>query len=216
MNGLNLYQWLGWPGLSATHRCTTDRCGEEPVTPVERTMQPMRQRVASILFTDIAGFSVQMATHPQLEVVADLDRYFGRVSRCVGAAQGRVDKLMGDGLLAVFDIPEAAITAALAIQQAVAYFNARQLARRRSVFPTRIAVDTGPVIEAQLRACPTQQPTVFGSAVNFAAHLLKQTAPGRILISQRTRTELPDQLSVGQERLVVVDTEASLNTVYEM
>lgn len=216
MNSLNFYQWLGWPGLTTPQQRNPHPDNQTVTTPLEVTPKPMHQRVASILFTDIAGFSVQMATHPQLEVVTDLDRYFGRVSRCVGAAQGRVDKLIGDGLLAVFDTPEAAVSAALAIQQAVAYFNVRQLARRRSVFPTRIAVDTGPVVEAQLRACPTQQPTVFGGAVNYAAHLLKQTGPGRILISQRTRAELPDHLSVGQERLVIVDAEASLNAVYEM
>ena len=172
-------------------------------------------RSASILFTDVAGFSVQMTVHPQLEVVAQLDDYFQILTRCVQRYHGRVDKFIGDGMLAVFDRPDEAVNAAQAIQQAVARFNTAQQARQRCAFPTRIAVDTGLVVVARLSACPHQNETIFGRVVNCAAHLLKHASPGRVLISQHTWCQLTDRLNVGQERLIVVKEELKPVVVYE-
>src|SRR4030081_3398253 len=73
------------------------RCG----TPAPLAASPER-RVVSVLFADINGF-----THTSERVDAEvakalLDDVFSRLQAAVTQYEGTVDKLIGDGLMAVF------------------------------------------------------------------------------------------------------------------
>lgn len=177
-------------------------------------------RQATILFTDVAGFSLRMASRSQAEVVASLDRYFEILSACVYRNGGRVDKFIGDGMMAVFDEADSAVQAAREIQAEVARFNTIQLARRRCSFPTRIAVDTGPVIvmRGALSAYPGQGQTVLGQAVNVAAHLAQLAPPERVFVSQSTCALLRTHNANGceKEQLLVVKGQPEPMVVYEL
>lgn len=173
-------------------------------------------RPTTILFTDIAGFSLRMAARSQEEVVSSLDRYFQILSRCVHRHHGRVDKFIGDGMMAVFDEPDDAVRAAFEIQDEVARFNIIQLVRGRCTFPTRIAVNTGPVIVTRLSARPDQGQTVLGQAVNVAAHLAQQAPPDRVFISQSTRNRLKNSDGCNRQQLIAVKGQLEPIIVYEI
>src|SRR5262245_50475648 len=85
---------------------------------------------AAVIFSDIRSFTTISEALDPTVVVAWLDAFYSRMSREIIAEQGVVDKLMGDGILAVFGAPipsdrpgDAAFRAALRMQRGLADLN---------------------------------------------------------------------------------------------
>ena len=94
-----------------------------------------------MLFADLAGYTALSRELDAEEVHALLGRFFERVDRVVEEHGGRVDKHIGDCVMAVFGAPvahgndaERAVRAALAVRDAMPAVSAevgRELARAR-------------------------------------------------------------------------------------
>ena len=65
--------------------------------------RPACVRVAAVLFVDIRGFTRLSETKLAFDVVYILNAFFAEAGRAVEAGGGRVDKYIGDGLMAVFE-----------------------------------------------------------------------------------------------------------------
>ena len=86
---------------------------EEVVVGPERNSPHSADRaLATVLFTDIVGSTDQAAALGDARWAEILDDHDRICSRAVGEARGRIVKMTGDGLLATFDGPATAITAA--------------------------------------------------------------------------------------------------------
>jgi class 3 adenylate cyclase len=142
---------------------------------------------ASILFTDIAGFSAALARLPrdqQQQVLESLTgEYYSLLQQSVRNYGGGVDKFIGDGMMAVFHNSRDAVRAAWQIQERVARFNAQQERRGHPPFQTRTAIASGWVIRRNLGPFWRRDQTYLGNAVNTASHLSKVGQPGQVLIS---------------------------------
>ena len=66
------------------------------------------EREIAILFVDIRGFTALSEGRLPYDVVFVLNRYFAAIGRAVEAAGGRVDKFIGDGVMALFGIERGA------------------------------------------------------------------------------------------------------------
>ena len=55
------------------------------------------------MFTDIAGFTRLAETLPPTLVARLLRGHFRLLAQCIESERGRIDKIMGDGLIAVWD-----------------------------------------------------------------------------------------------------------------
>jgi adenylate cyclase len=148
-------------------------------------------RQVSILVTDIIDFSDLMATWPKEMVVASLNDYFQRLSKCVYHHRGQVDKFVGDGMVAVFQSADDAVYAARAIQRVVMARNSAGATGSGPSFPTRIVVDSGPAVITSLGLGRDRAATVMGPVVNTASHLAKTLPPGRVFISHDTCCRIP-------------------------
>ncbi|GAB4531753.1 MAG: hypothetical protein Kow0063_11400 [Anaerolineae bacterium] len=173
-------------------------------------------RLVSVLFTDIAGFSELMNTWPLESVVSSLSSYFERLSRCIYRHNGQVDKFIGDGMLAVFQSPDDAVNAARAIQREVALYNTGQARRRRCAFPTRIVVDTGPVVRTRLGLGRDRGWTVMGPVVNTASHLVKSLPPGKVFMSHATCCRLTERGDLWLTVAQGTDRNGNRMAVYEI
>ncbi len=135
------------------------------------------RRLVTALFTDLEGFSAATNTLPPEALIATLDRYFAVLNAQVLAQGGMVDKIVGDGMHALFNAPldqpghaEAALRAAAAIVQATE-------ALRRDLpglGRTRIGIETGPAILGDVGGgdgAGRIDYTAHGPAVNLAARL---------------------------------------------
>jgi class 3 adenylate cyclase len=147
--------------------------------------------VATLMFTDIEGFTGLSERLPPAQVAAILNTYLGTVVPAIQRHGGVVNSFIGDGLFASFNLPlpldnhaAAALTAALEIQSALA---ATHLVGG-VVLRTRIGINTGTVIGVTIGTDNRLNYTVLGDAVNIASRveqLNKQFGTG-ILATEST------------------------------
>lgn len=145
--------------------------------------------MVSVLFADLVGFTAHTAQSDPEDVRARLTVYHREIREDVERFGGRVEKLMGDGVFAVFgapaaheDDPERAVRAALRMQRSVEDLNAADPELSLSV---RIAVTTGEAI-VQLSDDDPDREGIIGDVVNTAARLEAVAPPGGIVVDERT------------------------------
>jgi class 3 adenylate cyclase len=145
-----------------------------------------RLQALTILTTDIQGFTTLNARMSVDVLIDDLNRYFDMLATTVYQARGDVDKFLGDGMLAFFVSPVAALQAACRIQRRVAAFNALQASKQRPTFPTRLGLVTGPCLVARIGSRARQEVTVLGDTVNTSSRLQALAQVGAILMDETT------------------------------
>lgn len=123
---------------------------------------------ASVLVSDIRGFTRYADGRPPAEVLAFLNRVQGAFADIVRQQGGVVDKFLGDGMLAVFgafqsqsDHAVRALHAAAAMLRAADGFDVR----------IGVGVHTGMVIVGTLGSGERLELTVIGDTVNAASRL---------------------------------------------
>jgi adenylate cyclase len=144
----------------------------------------LQRRLAAILAADVVGYSALMqraeeATYAEFELLKreviepGLSRY-----------DGRLIKTTGDGALAEFASPSAAVRCAVEIQESIA--------SGRSSLKLRIGVNLGEVIVGA-------DGDLFGDGINIAVRLEGVADPSGILISEKVYNEVEGKLDAGFE-----------------
>jgi class 3 adenylate cyclase/tetratricopeptide (TPR) repeat protein len=164
------------PGARFCHHCGTR-------LPSVATVSTTERRVVTVLFGDLSDFTAWSEDLDPERVSAVTDRVLAAFAGAVTTFGGHVDKLTGDGIMAVFgapvaheDDPDRAVRAALAMQRAVR----RVLdAEEGGGVPLklRVGLNTGEVV-AGVQA--NLEYTVIGDAVNTAARLADIAAVGSV------------------------------------
>ena len=130
------------------------------------------------MFTDLEGFTGLAETLPPTLVARLLRRHFSLLLRCIAAEHGRVDKVMGDGLVAVWG--EAAdggaacapaLRAALAIRAAMGVDNAWRRERGLAALRLRVGIHAGPLVATSLGRTIGLGTLLCGDTVNVAQRL---------------------------------------------
>ncbi len=147
--------------------------------------------LATILYTDIVGFTTTAESMSPEHVVGMLNEYFPAVIEPITRCGGVVNQFQGDAMLVTFNVPvEDPNHAQHAVQAAVEIQAALQGRLFEGVtLDTRIGVNTGQVIAGNVGSGDRMNYTVHGDAVNLAARLeqLNKEYDSRILISESTR-----------------------------
>jgi len=153
-------------------------------------------RDATILFTDIQGFSTISERLPPERLIAMLNAYFEVVVAPIEAQGGVIHQFQGDAILATFNLPvDDADHAARAVQTALDIQDV--LVRERfdggdDAAPvelvTRIGINTGLITGGTVGAGGRLGYTVHGDHVNVAARIeeLNKLHGTRVLVSERT------------------------------
>jgi adenylate cyclase len=143
----------------------------------------------TILFADMKEFTRLTELVEPAALINLLDQYFTTFDEICGRHQLERIKTMGDAYLAVAGVPRASSThatdaclAALEIQATVARMKAQREKARLPALEVRIGLHAGPVI-AGLVGKRRFSYDVWGDAVNIAALMEANGAPGRINIS---------------------------------
>jgi class 3 adenylate cyclase len=122
----------------------------------------------SILFADIRNFTPYAEKSSPEEVGVKLNRFLTEMVMIVFKYQGRIDKFIGDCVMAVFGSPvklkNSAFNACLAAREMVK--RAKELG-----FQIGAGINTGEVISGNFGSPMRMEYTVIGDAVNLAARL---------------------------------------------
>jgi class 3 adenylate cyclase len=146
---------------------------------------------ATVMFTDIEGFTTLSERIPPAEVATVLNAYLGAVVPVIQRHGGVVNSFIGDGLFASFNLPlpcvdhaAAAIAAAIEIQRVL---DAGPLAGHVAL-RTRIGINTGTVIGVTIGTENRLNYTLLGDAVNIASRIeqLNKHFGTRILATEST------------------------------
>jgi class 3 adenylate cyclase len=154
----------------------------------------LREEVeATILFSDIRGFSSLAERLPAREVAEVVGRHLAAMVEVVTANGGVLDKFAGDAVMAVFGAPRPtadharrALACAAAMQRQQVALNAEAEQQGLPAFQIGIGVNTGTVIAGTLGGPGRLDYTVLGDAVNIAQRLQAVAAGGEILATAVT------------------------------
>ena len=156
------------------------------------------QKMVTVMFTDIVGFSALSEQMPASETAEMLNQHFSILVACIEAEGGMVDKYIGDSVMAfwepdaVGDSVDRALQAARQIRTQVTQDNEHRRRDGRVAPAVRIGVHTGPALVGNIGAPGRVNYTLVGDTVNVAARLeqlSKEVAPDgdtRILVSGDT------------------------------
>ncbi len=140
------------------------------------------EREIAILFADIRGFTALSEGRLPYDVVFILNRYFAAVGRAVESAGGRVDKFLGDGVMALFGIESGAqagcreaLTAARLMSERMGELNSSLRGEIAQPLRIGIGIHTGPIIIGEMGYGGATSITAIGDAVNTASRLEELT-----------------------------------------
>jgi len=148
---------------------------------------------ASILFSDIRGFSTVAETTPARELATMLTRHLSAMAEVVTEHGGSIDKFAGDAVMAVFGAPRPepdhavrAVRCAVAMQQRQSELNEEAMEQGLRPLHVGIGVNTGVVVAGTVGGGGRLEYTVLGDAVNVAQRLQSAASAGEVLITGAT------------------------------
>jgi class 3 adenylate cyclase len=148
------------------------------------------RRVVSVLFVDLVGFTSKSEQLDPEDVRSFLTVYYERARAEIERFGGRVEKFIGDAVMAVFgapvaygDDPERAVRAAMAVRDSIAEMDQ---ADPLLVLQVRAGVNTGEAI-VELGARPEAGVAmVAGDVVNTAARLQSNAPVNEVVVGEET------------------------------
>ena len=155
-------------------------------------MQGQEQEIA-ILFADIRGFTTFSEQKLPYDVVFVLNRYFRSMGEAIEQAGGRVDKFIGDGIMALFGIDgnsrdgaRAGLAAAVKMSERLDELNSLLKADLSQPLRIGIGVHAGPAIVGEMGYGPAISVTAIGDTVNTSSRLEAKTKDfgAQLIVSQ--------------------------------
>jgi adenylate cyclase len=176
-----------------------------------------QQLVATVLFTDLVGFTSVSEKLPPEELMDWLNEFMEPMAKQVSAHGGVIEQFTGDAIVAVFGVPIArkdeeeisqdainAVNCALAMGTVLRDLNGHWLAQNRPTTAMRIGIYTGPMVAGSLGSSDRLEYVVIGDTVNVASRLESfdkelffplrlDGRPCRILIGEATLRRLRER-----------------------
>jgi len=154
---------------------------------------------ASVMFSDIRGFTTLAESQPPEETIELLNTYYTLMFDAIAGRGGIVSHMAGDGLMAIFGAPlplpdhcDAAVRAALEMIEMMGLFNVERRGAGKPEIRIGIGIASGEMVAGYTGTNDRATYTCIGDTVNLASRLEAHTkVAGRvILIDAVTRAGL--------------------------
>jgi adenylate cyclase len=158
-----------------------------------------KDRVATVLFVDIRGFTTMSENYQASEVLRLLNEYYEVLVEVVFRHEGTVDKFIGDEMMVIWGAPVGTRqrpspggdggagheNGALGIQS-------EKHSNGRPEIKIGIGINTGNLMAGYIGSSHTMSYSVIGDTVNTASRLCSAALPGQILVSEETWAKVQD------------------------
>ena len=136
------------------------------------------ERVLTVMFTDIVGFSTLAEHMPAQDVAVLLNEHFALVGGCIEKQEGTIDKYIGDCVMAFWSAPiqqldhaRRAYLAAKDIDEKMRAYNAQRRSKGLHPIRMRIGMHSGRVVVGNIGFQGRVNYTAVGDAVNVAQRI---------------------------------------------
>jgi len=180
---------------------------------------------ATVMFSDIRGFTTLTEQLGAQGTVALLNEYFTLMVDCIQKEEGMLDKFIGDAIMAAFGIPvgheddaDRAVRAAIAMIKTLEEWNRHRQAEGKLPVNIGIGLNTDTVVSGNIGSRKRMDYTIIGDGVNLASRLesaCKQYG-ARILVSEFTINKLQGTYRKREIDRVVVKGKTEPVGVYEI
>ena len=150
-----------------------------------------QEQEATILFSDIRGFTSMSETMSPTEVVETLNDYFNLMIEIIFKYNGTLDKIIGDALMVIFGAPIAneddtknAVLTAIEMQEKLIEFNQDRIINLKKPIRIGIGINRGKVISGNIGSKQQMNYTVIGDSVNLASRLCSVAKEDEIIVSE--------------------------------
>ena len=159
---------------------------------------------ASVMFSDIRGFTTLAESQPPEETIELLNTYYTLMFDAIAGHGGIVSHMAGDGLMAIFGAPlplpdhcDAAVRAAIEMIEMMGLFNVERRGAGKPEIRIGIGIASGEMVAGYTGTNDRAAYTCIGDTVNLASRLEAHTkvAERVILIDAVTRAGLRDSLA---------------------
>jgi adenylate cyclase len=164
---------------------------------VARTFQ---LRKVAILFADLRDFTALAEQMTADQVAHFLNDYRRRIADPIARHEGVIDKFIGDGVMAIFGVPEAsandarnAVRSGLELVSAIETWRRERLAQGLTAVEVGIGIHYGDVIAGALGDEQRLEYSVVGDAVNTASRIERLTSDlgAQLLVSAEVLAAAP-------------------------
>jgi len=180
---------------------------------------------ATVLFSDIRGFTTHSELLGPQGTVAMLNDYFTLMVECIQREGGMLDKFIGDAMMAGFGVPvpheddgDRAVRASIAMIAELRRWNVQRASEGRAAIDIGIGLNTDTVVSGNIGSKKRMDYTMIGDGVNLASRLesaCKQYG-AHILVSEFTYRKLRGTYRAREIDLLLVKGKTQPVAVYEI
>ena len=196
--------------LGAPRACD---CGSTTFTAKELT----------VLLADLRGFTSFSERYSAAVVLELLNEFLVRMTDVVARHAGRIEKFMGDSIMAIFGLPQArpddacrAVACALEMQATLDALNSRPGRPCGPQLFMGIGISSGWAMTGQLGSELYSEHAVIGDDVNLASRIEAVSLRGQVLISDTTYARCAANVVTADPMSVYVKGKALPVTIHEV
>lgn len=180
---------------------------------------------ATVLFSDIRGFTTLTESLGAQGTVSLLNQYFTLMVDCLQQEGGMLDKFIGDAIMAIFGLPiptdddaDRGVRSAISMLQHLEEFNSRRFREGKLPVAIGIGLHTDEVVSGNIGSPKRMNYTVIGDGVNLAARLESACKfyGARLLISDSTAQRLKGIYRMREADQVVVKGKTEPVRIHEV
>ncbi|HZD55555.1 MAG TPA: tetratricopeptide repeat protein [Anaerolineales bacterium] len=151
-----------------------------------------QRRNVTVLFADLSDYTGLAERMDSEDLYLLVKQFVESLVEVVYKYEGMVDKIIGDGLMALFGAPmahennaERAVRTALEMQSHIAILSEKQIGRLNEQLKLHIGLHSGMVIVGGVGSDMLMDYTAIGDTVNLARRLEEAAPAGTILVSDK-------------------------------
>ena len=183
------------------------------------------RRNQTVLFCDIADFTMISEKIEPEKIIDLLNRYFGVMGEEILKSHGILDKFIGDAIMAFWGPPICqgnytfqACTSAINMQKRIKSLRPQWIDQGFPEIKARFGIATGKMIVGNVGSEHAQEYTCIGDTVNFSSRLegVNKYYKTEIIIDDNTRKNVAPQFLVRELDTIRVKGKQIGNVIYEL